>query len=656
MRKGSLIALTSVALAVILFLAVNVISNFAFRSARLDLTATNQFTISEGTKNILRNLEEPVRLRYFYSAEMAANFPQIRVYGDRVKDLLLEYAAYAGSNLTLEIIDPKPFTEDEDLAVAEGVAGIPTDTGESLYFGLVGTNSIDGRETIAFFQQEREAFLEYDLTDLIYKLVRIEKPVLGLLTTLPLDVGPGGMMAAMQGQSQPYIIYEQLQQSFDVRMVQTDADRIDEDIKVLALVHPTGLPEHTLYAVDQFVLRGGRVLALVDPLSEMANQPNPMGPMGGPAPGPGTQSDLPELFAAWGIAYDKTKVVGDLAGALRVQSGPGAARPVSDYVVWLGVRNATMNPDELVSADLNLVQIGSGGHIAPAEDATSDFHALIQSTPQSMLYDASEVEGVMDPDNLLVRFKETPEAYTFAARVSGSFASAFPEGAPPKDTLEEDVAVSEVGEEPVPPEPLPPHIETSQTETSLIIVADTDILDDRFWAQEQSLLGQRIVVPIADNASFLINAIESLMGSNDLISLRSRGRDDRPLIAIDRLRQQAETRFLFEQQRLEAQVQETEERLAQLQAQGRGSDDLSAAIILTEEEEQEIARFQSILVDTRKQLRTVQRNLRADVEALQNRVQFVNMALMPALVAIVALIVGVMRRRQRVQAQEARSS
>jgi len=639
--------LLAVLLSVILFVSINIISNYLFRSARLDLTATNQYTLSEGTKNILASIEEPVRLQFFFSAEMAANFPQIRIYGDRVRDLLFEYESRSGGNLQLEIIDPKPFTEEEDQAVAEGITAIPTDTGESLYFGLVGTNAIDGREVVAYFAPEREAFLEYDLTELIFNLVRLEKPVLGILSTLPLDVGLGGMMAAMQGQSQPFLIYEQLQESFDVRMIEQEADRIDLEITALMVVHPAELAAKTRYAIDQFVLRGGRALVFVDPLSELAST---TGPTGQPV-GPQSQSSVEDLFDAWGVEFDPGQVIGDLGQALRVQTGAESARPFSDYVVWLGLQQENMNGSDLVSADLNLLQLASVGHLSPKEDATSRFTALMQSTPRSMLYDSETVRQNLDPDELLLSFEPTPQRYTLAARISGSFQSAFPDG-PPEDEINEDSLevpdpLTET-EEVV--EPLPEHLSESTTETNLILFADTDLLDDRFWVQQQNFLGQRIVIPTADNGVFVINAIESLMGSNDLISLRSRGRDDRPLEVINEIRLRAESQFLREQERLELQLQETEQRLLNLQTQGQDNQDASAALILSEEEEQEIARFQSLLLETRKELRSVQRNLRADVEDLQNRVRFVNIALMPFLVAIFALLVASARRRSRAAA------
>ena len=645
--------LLSVLLGVVLFVSINIISNLMFRSARLDLTATNQYTLSEGTKNILDSIEEPVRLQFFFSAEMAANYPQIRIYGDRVRDLLLEYASRSGGRLQLEIVDPKPFTEEEDQAVAEGITAIPTDTGESLYFGLVGTNAVDGREVISYFAPEREAFLEYDLTEVIFNLVRIEKPVLGILSTLPLDVGPGGMMAAMQGQSQPFLIYEQLQASFDVRMVEPDADRIDPEITALMVVHPAELTAQTRYAIDQFVLRGGRALVFVDPLSELAST---TGPMGQPV-GPQSRSELEDLFEAWGVTFDAGQVVGDLGQALRVQTGASSGRPFSDYVVWLGLQKENMNGSDLVSADLNLLQLASAGHLAQKEGASTKFTALMQSTSRSMLYDSETVRQNVDPDELLLSFEPTPQRYTFAARVNGSFSSAFPDGPPAEELNEDSLEVPDPldeAENEASSEPLPEHLSESSAETSLILFADTDLLDDRFWVQTQNFLGQRIVIPTADNGVFVINAIESLMGSNDLISLRSRGRDDRPLEVINQIRQRAESQFLREQERLELQLQQTEQRLLDLQTQGQDSEDATAALILSEEEEQEIDRFQSLLLDTRKELRSVQRNLRADVEDLQTRVRFVNIALMPFLVAIFALLVASARRRSRAAALKGR--
>ncbi len=633
-------AAVKILLASILFVSVIIVSNYFFRSMRIDLTATKQYTLSQGTLNILKELDEPVTLRFFFSEKLANRYPQVRLYGERVRDLLQEYQVRAGGKLLLEIVDPEPFTEAEDRAVALGVQGIPTDTGDSLYFGLVGTNSVDGQEVISYFAQEREPYLEYDLTSLVYKLSRTKKPVVGLLSRLPLDIGLGGPMAVMQGQSKPFMIYEQLASSFDVRHVSPETDAIDDDLDVLMVVHPSNLPKKTLYAIDQFVLGGGRLLLFLDPLSEIVEFTAPMGQA---MPGAARSSDLSPLLKAWGIEYDPHKVVADLARALRVQAGPEAGRPVSDYVIWLGLRESDLATDDLVTAEISLLNVASAGALAAAPGTDLTFIPLMQSTINSMLLDADSVARNINPDDLIVSFRATPDKYTLAARVTGQVKTAFPEGPPPKAEAEEDE--QELEPEEAEEAPAPAQIKASEKPVNMIVVADTDLLDDRFWLREQSLLGQRVAIPTADNGAFVLNAVENLMGSDDLISLRSRGRDDRPLIAIENLRKQAEARFLVEQQRLETELRETENRLAQLQS--GGLDDGQGNVLLTSEEEEEINRFRAKLLETRAALRAVQHNLRSDIEALENRIRFINIALMPILVAVFAVGLAVTRRRRR---------
>ncbi len=651
-------ATVSILLAVILFLCANIIAGTVFRGAQLDLTETGQYTLSEGTHKILQSLEEPVTLRYFYSEELASAFPQIRIYGNRIRDLLRNYASRAGGQVRLEIIDPAPFTEQEDIAVSLGVTAVPLDTGENLYMGLAGTNSVDGREVIPFFAQEREPFLEYDLTELIFKLVQGEKPKLGILSSLPLEVGLGGPMAAIQGQARPFMIYNELVETFDVQNLDTEIEEIGEDIDVLMIVHPTALAAPALYAIDQFVLAGGRALVFVDPLSEVAQAAaGAMGPMGQPSGLP-QSSNLDPLFESWGIGFDDTMVVGDRGRALRVQSGMPGVRPVTDYVVWLGINGEDVNQNDLVTADINNLNLASAGNLIERDDGELQFEPLIQSTTEAMLIESGTVAMNFNPDDLLTSFAPSGETYVMAARLSGTVKTAFPDG-PPRPENEADSDIDERLTQEDENEARTDltnldenHLDESTVPANIIVVADTDIFDDKFWVREQNFLGQRIAIPTANNATFITNAVENLMGSNDLISLRSRARDDRPLTAVVRLRRQAEAQFLAEQRRLEAELAETERRLAELQSQGgEGFEEGLSAALFTPEEEEAIERFQIQLLDTRQALRRVQRDLRADIEVLETQVKFANIALMPILIALFAVVLAYSRRRRRAAAR-----
>lgn len=642
-QNRRLIATLALALAVVLFVSLNIAASSFFRAARVDLTDKGLFTVSEGTREVLRNLKEPITLRFFFSNRIAADYAQIQAYGERVRDLLREYQAIAGAKLRVEEIDPEPFSEDEDRALALGITAAPTREGKTIYFGLVGANTIDGQEVLSYLSQDREQYLEYDLTSLIARLDAEKKPTLGLVTNLPLDTGPGGLMAAMQGRSQPYMIYEQITQSFDVEFLEQDFRSISSDIDALLIAHPKALAPHTLYAIDQFVMRGGRVLAFVDPISEISQTASESG---NPLAGSTFSSDLNPLLKAWGIDYDPNLVVADRLRAQRVQYGRSGGQ-IIDYILWLGLQAADFDPSDIVTSALQVLNVGTAGVLKQAEGATTTFVPLMRSSSEAMTMPADEVRGQSDPPSLLARFLPTGERYVIAARVSGPVTSAYPDGPPKEETASEEGAP--------PPEaqaPLPAHIPESAMPANIIVMADSDVFDDRFWVQVQQFLGQRMAVPIADNAAFVLNAAENLLGSSALISLRTRASSTRPFDVVDGLRRRAETRYLAEQQRLEAKLSETQARIDELQRTAR-PDGSNTGAVLTPEQEAEIDRFLMERAATRGELRGVQRELTREIESLGTMLAIVNIALMPLVVAGIAIALAVLRgqrRRQRLAA------
>src|SRR6185436_460213 len=301
-------ALAAIALIVVLFVAVNIVSAFWLRTARVDLTQNRLYTVSAGTKETLAKLPEPITLRFYFSRESAAGFASIVAYAGRVRDLLQEYKALAGGKIILEEIDPAPFTPAEDEAVAQGLTGAPTQEGENVYFGLVGTNTLAGHEVIPFFDQGREEYLEYDLTSMIYKLSNPQKPKLAVISALPLEAGAGGLQAALAGNSNPYVVYQQLRDNYDVQMLDPNTtDRIPADISTLIVAHPANFSASAQYAIDQFVLRGGHAIVFLDPLSEASVQAGP----GAQDQGDKSSSTLGPVLTAWGVDFDVTKVVAD---------------------------------------------------------------------------------------------------------------------------------------------------------------------------------------------------------------------------------------------------------------------------------------------------------------------------------------------------------
>jgi ABC-type uncharacterized transport system involved in gliding motility auxiliary subunit len=625
-------------LAAIVFLAINVFANSWFRSARLDLTADRLYTLSEGTRSILSHLDEPVTLRFFFSNKAATPYAATKAYGKRVRDMLEEYASLSNGKLRLEVIDPEPFSEAEDQAVALGLRGAGGGGGgDVIYFGLVGTNAVDDQQVIPFFTQDRERFLEYDLTKLIYSLATPEKKVVGVISSLPLQYGPGGVQAAMRGRSRPMPIYEQLRQQFDVRMLEPDLATIDKDVGLLLIAHPAALSDKTLYAIDQYVLRGGHALVFVDPHSEMMSAPGPMGmPSGGQA-----ISRLDKLFTAWGVSMAKDVVVGDRTLAQQVAfSGPNGRQKVSDFIVWLGVDASHLNRSDVVTAQLSLLAMGSAGALSPIKGASTHFEPLITSSPNSMLVKTVEIMVQPDPAQLLRDFVPTDKAYVLAARVSGPVKSAFPDGPPPDPDAPKNKKAAP--KKPATPAPLT----EAKSPVNLIIVADTDMLDQRFWAQVQDFMGQQVVYPVADNANFVINAVDNLLGNNALIGLRSRGVSVRPFTVVEDIRRDAEARYLAREKQLQDQLKKTEARIKALESQRPKS-----SALLSPEQEAEIEKFRAQMLQTRKELRAVQRDLRKDISTLENWLRFINIGLMPLVVMAFAVGLAVVRRRRRAAEQ-----
>ena len=621
----------------VLFLAVNMFSNVAFRSARIDLTENDLYTLSEGTKEVVSGLQEPVTLRFFYSEKLATDYGRVRTYAGHVRDLLEEIRAESNGMVRLEVIEPEPFSEEEDLAMSLGLKGAPTQSGDIIYFGLVGTNSVDGLEAIPFFTDEREQYLEYDIARMIQNLSRPERPVLGIVTNLPLDTGSGGLMSAMRGDSLPFMIYEELQNRFQIEFLEQQFQKVPDSVDVLMIAHPRPLDRPTLYAIDQFVMRGGHVLAFVDPHSEVSLT---AGPNGDPVRGYTEQSDLAPLLESWGAHYDPSQIVGDRKLAQRVQTGLDARRQESDYVLWLAVPRDNVDTNDLVTADVSRLNLGTAGYFAPVEGATTNFTPLVTSSEDSQLYSVDEVKKGPRPDDLLRDFKPTGKRYAIAARLSGPVKSAF-DGPPADEPVAQDGAQAPRRSQ----EKAGPYIAKSEKDANIIVFADSDIFDDRFWVRTDSYLGDRVAQPIADNAVFILSAIDNLMGSNELISLRARDKSDRPFTVVEELRRNAERRFLDEQQALEKKIANAEKNLTELQTDGANGAAASGGP--NEEESTAIRQFRKELLDSRKALRDVQGDLRRDVERLGAQLRFINIALVPLVLAVVALGAAFYRYRRR---------
>jgi ABC-type uncharacterized transport system involved in gliding motility auxiliary subunit len=631
MTRG-LISAGGLIVVAIIFFAVNVISNLGLSAARLDLTADKLFTLSEGTRSVLSKIQEPITLRLYYSDRLGKEIPQYGVYATRVREMLREYANAAPGKVRLEFIDPQPFSDEEDRAVAFGLQGVPVNqAGELVYFGIAGSNSADKEELIAFLQPERERFLEYDLTKLVFNLATIKKPAVGLLSSLPLQ----GEFRGPRQPPEPWAIYLQMQQFFEIKQIERDVAEIPAEIGVLVLVHPKELSDKTQYAIDQFVLRGGRVLVFVDPHAE-----GEMGRPGMAAQTGMTGSNLPKLFAAWGVEMEDGKFAGDRGSARRVNAGTETRIRAVDYIAWLALREANFNRSDILTSETALIQMASAGILKRKEGATTTLTPLIETSTQAAAIDVGPIKMMPDPVSLLANFKSEDKRLILAARINGPIKTAFPDGPPPEPKPEGDQKPAET-----PAKPAEPQLKESREPANIIVIADTDMLEDRFWAQVQDFFGQRVAIPLAGNGDFVINAIDNLLGSNALISLRSRGQSARPFTLVQDLQRDAELRFRAKEKELTEKLRDTEKKLSELQSQGQEQG--GGRTMVSKAQQETIDQFRTDLLATRKELRSVQQNLRSDIQTLEAWTKFLNIALIPILVAVVAVIVGVARSRRR---------
>ena len=628
------------AIALILLLSVLVVSFLP--SLRIDLTEDRLYSLSDGTRNILASLNQPVELMFFYSDSATEDVPQLRTYGNRVQELLREIVIASEGNLRLSVIDPEPFSEEEDLATQFGVRAVPvTQGGEGVYFGLVAAQDEEGvpealrvTETMPLIRPDQEEFLEYEFMKIITQVTNPERTIIGLITQLDIDGG----FDPMTGQgTQQWMIMDLIRQLYEVRRVDLTSDSIEEDIDILMIVHPEGLSDRFLYAVDQYVLQGGDALVFLDPNADSMVGRSPQGNLI-PA---GMSSELPGLLEAWGIEFDNTKVLADNELALRVMMGQGQ-RPMP-HLGMLGVQGNFLAQDDVITNRLETINLSSAGAISQLDNTNTTFEPLIFSSSDSMLMDRSFVESVTDPTLLFDEFESEDRSFVIAARVSGLIETAFPDGQPTIAETEEENSSDEeeVDEEALEPDGLDnvaevseeigvEHISASTEPSNILVFADSDILSDRLWVQVTQFFGQRIPQPFANNGDLIINSMDNLSGGADLSSIRSRGRYSRPFTKVLTLQREADDRLRQEEGELLGRVAETEASLAELST----DEDGNPIGELTTEIQTEIDRFNAELIDTRRRLREVRFQLTEDIEQLGSNLKAANTALVPMLLTL----------------------
>ncbi len=622
MRQRRIVSSTGLGLAAVLAVSVIIIVNALFTSDRLDLTENHLFTLSKGTLNILHSLKEPITLNFYYSRSMMSDYPQLRNYASRVRDLLGEYQAKSNGKVTLNVISPEPFSDAEDDAVAAGLKGITVNqAGDRAYFGLVGTNSTDDQQTIPFFDLSRQEALEYDVTKLIYNLAHPNKRVVGIISSLPLFGDPDSQ------HPKPWTIVDALRQNFKVKDLGLNPQTISSDINVLMVVHPKKLKARTEYAIDQYLLKGGKAMLFVDPLAEQdRTRPDPAHPYVLPQ----LSSNMKFLFDAWGIKMLKNKIAGDINAAMQVQTNTPKGPEQATYLPWLHLDSSNFNHHDFTVSQLQDINMATAGILEQEKNSPVKFTPLIQTSKASMPLERDLILFQHDPNVIMSNFKPDGKKLTLAARISGHVKTAFPNGPPISDPKEQKkVAATQV----------------KQGHINAIVVADTDILADMFWVRKQNMFGIDVPRSIADNGDFIVNAVENLSGSNDLISLRSRGEYSRPFTVVEKIQRDAQKQFHDQEQKLQAKLHQTEEKLQNLQKKGTGRN--GHEVILSSQEKKEIERFRQDQIETRKQLRHVQHELRKNIERLGTELKFINIGLMPLIITLLALLAAFFRSRKQ---------
>ena len=622
---GTLLALA------LLFIGLTVLCNYALRGWRLDLTQNRLYTTAPGTDRVLANIKEPINLYFFFSEKAAAGIPDLNTYGTRVREFLQELVSRSNGRLHLHVIDPQPFSEEEDRAAELGVRGVPLGgAGGQFYFGLAGTNSTDGRAAIEFFDPKKEQFLEYDVVKLVYQLANPKKPVVAWLSTLPMT---GGFDPRTGQMREPWMVYSDAQQLLDVRPLEQNATRIDPEVSVLVLVHPKELSPATQFAIDQYALRGGHILAFVDPLAESdtsgAEPGNPMAAMGADK-----SSHLTPLLTAWGVKFNPDEVVADRGHALSVTLRQGE-QPV-EHLGILGLDKGSFTASDVITAGLSNVNVATAGYLEPLTGAQACqplksgqpcFEPLLQSSADAEPLPTARFRMLFDPATLLDGFKPTGKRYVLGARVSGNVHSAFPGGPPAGVTLPAGQTALKQSVKPL----------------NLVVFADTDMLADFMWVREQNFFGERMTQAWASNGDLVDNALDNLAGSADLISVRGRATFQRPFERVERLRRAADERLHAKEQELEAQLRDTESKLEALQSKK----DTGSALIVTPEQEKEIEHFQTEKLRIRKELRAVRAGLNENIERLGTTLKIINIVLVPLLFAGLALLVWWWQRQRR---------
>lgn len=617
------------AMAVIL-IAVNVITGPV--KARVDLTDEKVFTLSKGTREILKNLDTPVKIRFYFSQAETAS-PEtvfLKTYAKRVEDLLSEYKKAGGGKIVIEKYDPQPDSDAEDRARLDGIEGEMLQSGERMYLGL-SVNMLDERQTIPFLQPSREAQLEYDISRAISRVADPEKPVVGIMSAMPVFGMPGNPMMRQMGQQgqQPWVLVNELKNDFEVKRVEMTAEKIDDDIKVLFVIHPREITDKAQFAIDQFIMRGGKLVAFLDPLplidSREQNQ------MFGSIPNSG--SNLEKLMKAWGLSLDTSKVVADLNLKMQIR---GQNNQPQEAPSFLSLSAENLDKDDIITSQINSIWMPFAGAIIGTPAAGLTRTVLAKSTKDSQLVDGFMAN--LSGENVIKEFKASGTEYALAVRLTGKFKTAFPDGPPSEPKTDEEKKDEKKDEKPA-----GDWLKETKQENTVIVVADADMLFDAFSLRQMQTPFGNLAMPMNGNLSLAQNTAEQLTGDNNLITVRSRAVQSRPFTVVRKMQTEAEANYRNRIKELEDSLAETQRQLNELQQKKESG---QQRFILSPEQQQALENFRKKEAEVKVQLKEERKKLRRDIDSLEGRLKWLNIAAMPIIVSLSGITLAYFKRKR----------
>jgi ABC-type uncharacterized transport system involved in gliding motility auxiliary subunit len=601
--------LISVVSTVILFLSFNYIVQKINFNLGIDFTSNKTFTLSNGTKRVIDEIDEPIKINFVYSRNLSKNIPIIQNYANQVQGLLNRYSDLASGKIELSFIEPEPYSDDEDYVNRYGIQGFPIDQeGSKIYFGMIASNTTDDIEVVSFFDPSKAATLEKQLTDIVYKLNRSKKPMIGFLSWV--DTAPPMMPNNQLGQGE-YTILEELSYFYDFEFLDTDVESF-EDIDLLFVYHPSDITDKTEYAIEQFILEGGETVIFVDPFFEKNDHSN-------------KTSDLTNILKTLNINYN-SNVILDGAQATRLQTQQNISDNTSLQTIlklnWPEVRGQFINQSEEIGNGLSLIRLVSAGGLAPLnEESEISYIPLISSSEVTMDLPMREVH---DPIKLINNFKPTGITYDFGVKLSGKTSSSFNEF----EFIRED------------------HIDSSVKDINVVLFSDADFIRNAFWARIQKFLDTNVIEATSDNGTLVTNVLDSMTGYDEFIDLRNKEAPFRPFVVVQKLQAEAEQKYLGQEQELQAQLDET---LVKIQNLSGGRD--AESVNLTDKQLMELADFQLEVERKRQQLREVRRNLSKNIDRLANQINILNTFLIPILLILLMFIIprqlGIKKRKSR---------